>query len=418
MSLIFYCQYSPRRRIYIKVIGVRIMVFEKKLIIMTGDGGAKGTLKIERNAYGLSAVITAYNVMPVTYEGFVLCVTGEGEEKLYELGVKLISGTEIALDENIDLKSAHFTVYEKGGSARLYGTLNPKRLWKGNLPDGRTFNKHDEKTIEKNEVIEKSAETFEFTKREELFSDIFPSGGGYSDNAVASVNYFETAAVNDVGARESAAASDEEPLYNEQGIRMEFIDDGERDRSIRSLNKESTMSISDLTYEFVRGRSAATDRTVKPVERTERKTFTGAKTLGERLGKFDSGAEKLVPTEHSGENEEIRGRKLSYYEQVGDQIEKLFSEGVREEKLEKLMPMTKWVKVDFSGDGRAYVVGLIGDRPDFICYGLPAKFSSDPPEELGDGCSWLPLDVLDPHGSGYWLLYQDADTGETVNKSV
>ncbi len=394
------------------------MVFEKKLIIMTGDGGAKGTLKIERNAYGLKAVLTAYNVSPATYDGFVLCVTGGGEERLYDLGVKIAGFVEAELDESTNLNTAHFTVYEKNGSARLYGTLNPKRLWMGNLPNGRTLPRYDETETEKNEIIQASAETFEFSKREELFYDIFPSGGGYSDNAVASVNYFESAAVASTDKNEEKA--DDELLYNEKGIRMEFIDESERDRSIKSMNEKKTISISDLTYAFILNRPEA----AKPDPKREAsemeqeynvpRSFEGAKALSKKIEAFGGNGAKIVPT--AGDvPDEIRGRKLSYYEQVGDQIEKLFTEGVREEKLEKLMPLTKWVKIDFSGDGRKYVVGLIGDRPDYICYGLPSRFSPQPPEELGEACSWLPLDVLDPHGAGYWLLYQDAETGETVN---
>jgi hypothetical protein len=27
---------------------------------------------------------------------------------------------------------------------------------------------------------------------------------------------------------------------------------------------------------------------------------------------------------------------------------------------------------------------------------------------------WLPTDVLNPYDKGYWVMYQDADTGEKI----
>ena len=141
---------------------------------------------------------------------------------------------------------------------------------------------------------------------------------------------------------------------------------------------------------------------------------SGVNVFMRRMDALSKGSSVLVPSV-SEENEAfIRGRELSYYEQVSDQIEKLFTEGTRETELESLMPHTKWVRVDFSGDGRFYVVGLVGDKPDYICYGLPADYSPEPPDEISGYCGWLPLDVKNPQGKGYWLLYQDADTGESV----
>ncbi|MFR1565680.1 MAG: hypothetical protein ACLSUT_04510 [Christensenellales bacterium] len=418
------------------------MVFEKKLIILTGDGGVKGTLRLERNAYGLRGVLNAYNLPKKASGDYVLAVKTGDVLKEYPLGYKPAGGRSVELDSGTDVAESHFVVYEKGGPALLYGTLSRHRLWRGNLPDGIKREESGEKiAYNAGKSDKKAAEAFEFSKREDLFLDIFPSGGEYADNAVAAVNYYDKAfseRAADLGDEEKesdSGASVSAPEYNEHGIRVEYIREHEKE-SVRDVNNTS---ISDLQRDYIKkyatalsSRRAETSaaprnkrRPISDLQTEYIRSFTGAKRMRERtLGgvsaladKMESafeGASVLVPKLSEDGEEHVRGRRLSYYEQVADQIEKLFSEGSRDAELEALMPYTKWVKIDYAGDGRHYVVGLIGEKPDYVCYGLPGVYSPEAPEELKGYCGWLPLDVKNPHGSGYWLLYQDAETGESV----
>lgn len=415
------------------------MVFEKKLIILTGDGGAKGTLKTERNAYGLKCDINAFNIAKKSDAGYILAVK-EGEQvKEYPLGASLDGGKEILLSEKTDVPTAHFVICEAGGDALLYGTLNRNRLWKGNLPNGRKREVYGEKdAIDEVKSNKAEKEEFRFSKRSETFLDIFPSEGGYDDNAVAAVNYyaadFGKNALTDeknptCKAENNYEEKKQEAVYNDQGIRVEYI------RGAKPEGDEK-LRISDLQYAFLKDYekkisiklNSEEDRTIKRDEevpprgtgvKNTKKSLrnsvsSGVNVFMRRMDALSKGSSVLVPSV-SEENEAfIRGRELSYYEQVSDQIEKLFTEGTRETELESLMPHTKWVRVDFSGDGRFYVVGLVGDKPDYICYGLPADYTPEPPDEISGYCGWLPLDVRNPQGKGYWLLYQDADTGESV----
>ena len=80
------------------------------------------------------------------------------------------------------------------------------------------------------------------------------------------------------------------------------------------------------------------------------------------------------------------------------------------------MPDSKWVRIAYSPT-QYYVVGVIGDkrnRPDYLCYGVPAAFSFVPPRSLGKDARWVPLSVKEPQGNGYWLIFQSAKSGETV----
>lgn len=415
------------------------MVFEKKLIILTGDGGAKGTLKTERNAYGLKCEINAYNIGKKSGSGYFLAVKEDDSVKEYPLGISLEGGKEILLSENTAVSKAHFVIYEAGKDALLYGTLNRNRLWKGNLPNGRKREVHGEKdAIDESKINKAEKEEFRFSKRSETFLDIFPSEGGYDDNAVAEVNYYAADFGKDAltgeknppcKAENNYEEKKKEAVYNDQGIRVEYMRGAKPEGDVK-------LRISDLQYAFLKDYekkiriklNSEEDRDIKRVEevpprgtgvKNTKKSLrnsvsSGVNVFMRRMDALSKGSSVLVPSV-SEENEAfIRGRELSYYEQVSDQIEKLFTEGTRETELESLMPHTKWVRVDFSGDGRFYVVGLVGDKPDYICYGLPADYSPEPPDEISGYCGWLPLDVKNPQGKGYWLLYQDADTGESV----
>jgi hypothetical protein len=110
----------------------------------------------------------------------------------------------------------------------------------------------------------------------------------------------------------------------------------------------------------------------------------------------------------------------SFYLEMKEQIDKLFSQNKQEEYLEKLIANSKWVKVEVDDDGDYYVLGLIYDEEElkYICYGVPGVYQKNPPRQLSGYPIWFPLDTEKPEGFGYWLSYQDAETGESVKAIV
>ena len=94
---------------------------------------------------------------------------------------------------------------------------------------------------------------------------------------------------------------------------------------------------------------------------------------------------------------------------------KLFENNPAESNLQNLCPSSKWVKVEYEDEGDFFVFGLLYDEDGnvkYVCYGVPAVFDENPPEELAGYPIWLPLD--DEKGFGYWMTYQDAVTGEPL----
>jgi hypothetical protein len=101
---------------------------------------------------------------------------------------------------------------------------------------------------------------------------------------------------------------------------------------------------------------------------------------------------------------------------IADQIDELFDRYPREKNLETLINNSKWVKINTDEENKHYVVGTIQENNDikYICYGVPGNFNNEPPIELKNYSQWLPVDPQDPYNNGYWVMYQDADTGENI----
>ncbi len=119
-----------------------------------------------------------------------------------------------------------------------------------------------------------------------------------------------------------------------------------------------------------------------------------------------------IPPVKKEESVIARGRKLTFFEEVKENIDRLFLEGERVKELEENMPLTRWVKVPYGN--KYYIVGLIGSPAEYLCYGLPSRYTTPPPSELGEGVTWLPKDLRKPMEEGYFVLYQSLVSGETI----
>lgn len=130
--------------------------------------------------------------------------------------------------------------------------------------------------------------------------------------------------------------------------------------------------------------------------------------------------ERATPIRDRGRKTEEKNKKGMFYNEVKNQISELFTSYPEEEFLTQIIPHSKWVRVDYEKNGHYYVVGLIYDEGvlKYICYGLPGMFNEVPPKEMETYSQWLPIDKNKPQDFGYWISYQDADTGESLEIEV
>lgn len=106
----------------------------------------------------------------------------------------------------------------------------------------------------------------------------------------------------------------------------------------------------------------------------------------------------------------------NFYEMIADQLDALFDAYPEESRLAAVVPNSRWVRVDYEGNGRVYVVGLIYELEvvRYVAYGVPAYAEDNVPDGLDGYSQWVPIDVTKPNGEGYFVMFQDAETGESI----
>ncbi|MBO4594172.1 MAG: hypothetical protein J5697_00550 [Clostridia bacterium] len=118
------------------------------------------------------------------------------------------------------------------------------------------------------------------------------------------------------------------------------------------------------------------------------------------------------------EENSFAGEEQRFYSKVKAEIESTLNKYPHETVLETIFKDSRWVKINYSAT-RYYVLGVIKEngREKYVCYGVPDKFSEYAPKELDGYCSFIPLSVFDLSGNGYWMMFQDADTGECLKRN-
>ena len=108
--------------------------------------------------------------------------------------------------------------------------------------------------------------------------------------------------------------------------------------------------------------------------------------------------------------------KSNFFKIISLQIDTLFEKYPPETILQELLPNSKWVKVDYEGKGDYYAIGLLNeeDKLKYIAYAVPSDVLGNQPDDLKGISQWFPVNVEQPNAKGYWIMYQDAESGEGV----
>ena len=107
-----------------------------------------------------------------------------------------------------------------------------------------------------------------------------------------------------------------------------------------------------------------------------------------------------------------------YFQTAKKELDELFDKFPIDLGLTKLFPDSTFVRINYSSD-KYYVVGVIKEnkKEKYICYGVPSPYSEKAPKELDGFCSFIPLSIFDTQGDGYFMMFQDAITGECIKKN-
>ncbi len=106
-----------------------------------------------------------------------------------------------------------------------------------------------------------------------------------------------------------------------------------------------------------------------------------------------------------------------FYKSAAENINNLFEKFPEDFSLKKVFPLSRWVKITYGTD-KFYIVGEVfeDEKVKYICYGVPSKYSETPPKELDGVCTFVPLSLFNAKGDGYWIMFQDAVTGDCVRR--
>ncbi|MGN1222296.1 MAG: hypothetical protein ACI4TT_03585 [Christensenellales bacterium] len=135
---------------------------------------------------------------------------------------------------------------------------------------------------------------------------------------------------------------------------------------------------------------------------------------------MEQGDDKAEYNENSSHLEDTTQQTNTFYDRISYQVEKMFVSNEKEQILDEIIPNSKFCRVEFDDKSGYYIFGIVyeADRPKYLCYGVPAKKDSEPPKELTNFYQWLPVDVEDENGDGYYMMYQDALTGKNISVEI
>ena len=101
---------------------------------------------------------------------------------------------------------------------------------------------------------------------------------------------------------------------------------------------------------------------------------------------------------------------------ITDQLDDMFKTYPEDNEIMKIIPNSKIIRVTDTIDQSNYIIGIIYEDNEikYLLYGVSAKYSDTPPQELGKNYQWLPLNLEDPMSDGYFVIYQDTTSGKIV----
>lgn len=112
----------------------------------------------------------------------------------------------------------------------------------------------------------------------------------------------------------------------------------------------------------------------------------------------------------------------NFFNSIKVQLDEMFKNNPNCIEVENLIKNSKWVSVqEENEDNTHYILGKIFDENNnikYVCYGVPAVNKEEVNNIDTNLCQWLPLNPDDENSAGYYIMYQNATTGETVKFSA
>ncbi len=448
------------------------MVFEKKMIILSGEG--KGVVLIEKNGLGVKFALRTFGVRGGLMAGIVT------PDRVIVRDLPNTPDPSIVFYiDDISLDSLHFAVF--GTELVLYGAIG-KRMWTSNLMD--ILLRHSAKPTEQPVPLPSLPPIAEKPKILPM-----PDGTGvpqtrlelYGDDAISASNFYTGLDIDSTVPRLDAFL-DGQRLLNDTPPPPTKIEPVGYSVGMSEATACAAESVGvcdspvdgETEVESVTESSAADEpepesTEEKPVagenekesenmsigqteteENSVRNEKNAEVTDGENKSDEATAAEQSAETTEAAAQSDVRESSREITPWWKRQAEYIRSLSTREvvvkpmARIKKSAPTAakkirevtffertkpdidklfagaprdteisklldgEWVKVAF--DGHAVSVGRLGDS--VICYAVAGVYEKTSP--LGSNAQWLPKVAAIPTGKGYWLIFQNLGTGEII----
>lgn len=156
------------------------------------------------------------------------------------------------------------------------------------------------------------------------------------------------------------------------------------------------------------------------IKENDEKLFNENGTVTSEDGKQEKSEEDTAyPSFENGDfiKEQEFNQDNPYYLHAKKELEDILDKFPVDQRLSSTFPESKFVRINYSSD-KYYIVGTISfkGKIKYICYGVPSSYSPTPPKELEGYCSFIPLSIFESGGDGFYMMFQDAITGECIKK--
>lgn len=227
------------------------------------------------------------------------------------------------------------------------------------------------------------------------------SAENQDENSMKSARIEEEKSAGNCTSKIDEKKGDDEGVFLSKGSESEDISDVTE--SPKTRVDEQTNKVAEVVLEGAEKPSITAQNV--GVEKDENTTETKGEK-GRTMAENESGEVSAFSLDT------VRFDGTNFYLSVKPQLDEIFVCFPECDDLEEVVPNSKWAKIQVE-DG-FYVVGLIldGEVVRYISYGVPATKNSCPPSEIRDVAVWL--DDGKKEGKGYWVIYQDAMTGQCL----
>lgn len=193
-------------------------------------------------------------------------------------------------------------------------------------------------------------------------------------------------------------------------IKIALFDEEKKECKLsNNLNNEDIQTLSKLMDEFEQKNAVQSN--------LENSVHSTAK-IDESVQKNDVESIQNDVNDTNIEDKEVASP--SFLDSIALQLDEVFKQNSECTEIENLIPNSKWVNVDMDNpEGSThYILGKIFDEENnvkYICYAVPTTNKNSQNIDIDlDYAQWLPTKPEDENSAGYYIMYQDANTGETI----